>query len=262
MFGNNLSLLNSWKKPKVGIYVRVSTQLQADDGYGIDSQINICRKTCEIKNYEIYKIYKDEGVSGTTEAYKRYGFKQLLEDIKLKYFNIIVLYSIDRLGRDIRVVFRMIDELKKYNIKLIFCKESIDTNTEHGNFMFNIYASVADHELNMIRNRLHNGYIERKNRDGEIGGKLPYGYIKIDKKIRVNKDQSTIIHGIFNSYYDKKFSMNKIANILTNTGIKTSQGGKRWYGKTIKIILNHEDKYKGGLINNNNNNIKWPVILI
>ena len=201
MFRNNLELLNSWKKPRAAIYVRVSTQLQTEKGFGIEGQIDICTKTCEMKNYEIYKIYADKGVSGTTKADKREAFNNLMNDGKEQQFDVIVLYSLDRLGRDIRVILSMIDELRKHNIKIVFCKESIDTTTEQGNFMFNIYASVADHELNTIRRRLYNGYLERKTRDGDIGGKLPYGYCRIDKKISINPDQANVVKKIYNFYH-------------------------------------------------------------
>ena len=245
---------------KAAIYVRVSTLTQVSDGMGIEGQIDACKTMCEIKNYEIYKIYSDAGISGAIEGHERSEFNKLLIDAENKLFNVIVFYKLDRLGRKLHVISNIIEKLVKLNVKPIFVEDNLDTTTDDGMFMFNIMASISIRELTIIKSRLHNGYKTRKSLDGNIGGRLPYGYSRINKKISINENHVVIIKLIFN-LIEKNTSMNKIAKILNDENIETSSGKGKWYSETIKRILNNKNKYNGTeLINNNDNMIYWPII--
>ncbi len=245
---------------KAAIYVRVSTLTQVSDGMGIEGQINACKTMCEIKNYKIHKIYSDVGISGTTEGHERSGFKKLLIDAENKLFNVIVFYKLDRLGRKLHVISNIIQNLVKLKVNPIFVEDNIDTTTDDGMFMFNIMASISIRELTVIKSRLYNGYITRKSLDGNIGGRLPYGYSRINKKISINENHVVIIKFIFN-LIENNISLNKIAKILNDGNIETSSGKGKWYCQTIKRISNNKNKYNGTeLINNNDNMIYWPII--
>lgn len=251
---------NSNKKKAV-IYTRVSTLTQADEGYGLDYQLETCKDMCLIKNFEIIKIYTDEGVSGTTEPKNRKAMKQLIEDADDKKFQAVVFYSLDRLAREISITLNIIKYFETNNIEIISCKENIDTTTYQGKFKLSIYASISELELNTIKSRLSMGREVKKITDGDIGGRVPYGYVRVDNKIEISPPQAKIVVDIYKSYYNKKLSINKIANILNLEQIKPPKKGKKWYASTVKTILDNKDKYKGNLINNNHNDIYWPKIL-
>lgn len=243
------------------IYVRISTVTQMLDGLGLEGQIDTCKKLCEIKKLKIYKIYRDEAVSGTTETETREGFTEMLTDAEYGKFNIIVFYKLDRLGRKMSVIINTIEKLHKLNIKPIFVEDNLDTTTDEGMLMFNIYASVSDHEIKIIKKRLRSGLRSKQLLDGCIGGTLPYGYSRVDKKIEIDPYQSAIVKYIFN-LHNKGISMNKIAKILTEYNIKTKKGKTRWYSNTVKCIIDNKLKYQGlELVNNNENNIYWAKIL-
>ncbi len=253
---NGLDFLNNWKKLKAAIYIRVSTLKQVEKGYGLEAQLNMCKKMCDIKNYEIAEKYSDEGISGTVKAHDRPGFNKLLIDAKDKKFEILVFYTFDRLARDIRVFLSIVDELNKLGIKIVSCKENIDTTTDTGEFMMNIYASVSHLELKTIKSRLAMGREQKKIKTGYIGGSLPYGYSKIDGTISSNQHQINIVRSIYKSYHDEKFSLRKIARCLDIENISPPKNGKLWSKNTISIILDNKHKYEGCIINDNENNIR------
>ncbi len=246
---------------KSAIYARVSTLTQAQKGLGLDGQIELCKRLCKIKGYEIYQIYADSGISGTVEGTEREEFNKLLKDAEGKKFQTVVFYKIDRIGRKMSVIIKIMEKLIELNVRPIFVEDNIDTTTDEGMLAFNILASVSDHELKVIKGRLQSGYNIKRDKCGDIGGRLPYGFYRNANIVSINEEQQNIIKYIFESY-DAGLSMNQIAYTLNNSTVKSPSGKGLWYAKTIKRILENKNKYIGiELINNNKNNIFWPKIL-
>ena len=245
----------------VAIYVRVSTMIQMTDGMGLEGQIDTCKTYCRIKGYNIYKIYADEAISGTTIADDRKSYKNMLDDGKLGNFNIIVFYKLDRLGRKMSVIVNAVETLQQMNIKPIFVEDNINSITDEGMLFLNIYASLSDHEIKVIKSRLTKGLENRRKRDGCIGGRLPYGYCRIDKKISANPKLINNVIYVF-ELFDRGISMNRIAKQMTLLKIKTSMGKDIWSASTVKCIINNRLKYQGlELVNNNENEVYWPKII-
>lgn len=242
------------------IYTRVSTQGQADKDNGLEGQLKRCRKMCQEKSYLIVNEYSDS-VSGTVQPQNRKSFSELLNDGKNGLFDTLVVYSFDRLAREIRIFLDIKDQLDSIGIKIVSTKENIDTNSDSGDFMMNIYASIANLELRTIRSRLMLGKDQKRKERGYVGGKLPFGYKVINKEVHLDVDKIDVIKQIF-CFRDKlDMSLNKIAKHLNDTNIPTPSGKGKWHSSTINRILNNEEKYKGCLLNNNENEICWPKIL-
>ena len=246
---------------RAAIYIRVSTAGQVEKGMGLDVQLDKCRQECQNKDYIIVKEYRDEGVSGTIPADKREGFSQILKDARNKEFDVLVFYKFDRLGREIRVFLKIIDGLRKEGIKIVSCKENIDTTTDHGNFMLNIYASIADLELRTIKTRLLEGKEKKKFTTGYVGGRLPYGYKAVNKKVEMVEEKTKIVLEIFECFDKHNMSYNSIAKYLNDMNVISPNEKGKWYAKTIIRIIKNKDKYNGCLMNDNVNGIKWPKIL-
>ena len=99
------------KKIIAGLYPRVSTEDQSRYGHSLDEQEDRLKKLCDYKKYEIYKIYREEGVSA--KSMKRPKFQEMIEDMKSGKINKIIVYKLDRLTRsiqDLESIFRMIEE--------------------------------------------------------------------------------------------------------------------------------------------------------
>lgn len=256
----DFSNLLNFKQKKAAIYTRVSTSDQAEKGTSLESQLEICRAMCKIKNYEIIGEFSDAGVSGTVPALKRKKFSEFLQQAGTNKIDVLVFYCFDRLAREIRVFLNIVDELRKYGIKIVSCKENVDTTTDSGDFMMNIYASVSNLELRTIRSRLMSGKMQKIQITGYVGGRIPYGYEAINKIVVADKEKSKIIKQIF-KLHNKGVSLTKIADILTGEGVPPPRKGKKWYSKGVGIIIKNKEKYNGCLMNNNKNNIYWPKII-
>lgn len=158
---------------KVAIYLRVSTIEQTT----LNQEIEL-KSYCERNNYEIYKIYKDEGVSGAKTS--RPQLDLMLIDMRNKLFDAIIVWKFDRLGRSTSHLLQVLEELKNKNVRLIATSQNIDTDTPMGKFFFTILSGFAEMEREMIKERIKLG-LERRKKEGKLLGR-PIG--SKDKKYR------------------------------------------------------------------------------
>lgn len=256
MFGNFQTT-----KYVCAIYTRVSTMKQVTDGYGLEAQLTKCEELIRYKGWNQYPtIYSDEGLSGKLDLTGRPQLKQLTEDAKKGLFNCVVFYSLDRLGRSTKIILNVIDILAQFNLKIVSCREHIDTTTASGELMLTFFAGMAQYEHRNIIERMKNGSEELRKKNGEKGGSVPLGYRRVEGgTIEINNEEADIVRMIFTARL-KGMSMNKIADCLNHLEIKPRKG-KKWYSSSVKCILDNVEKYTGGLRNNNVNGVCWPDIL-
>jgi len=148
---------------KAGIYLRVSTKEQTT----LNQEL-ILKEYCKRNDIEIYKIYKDEGVSGSTTS--REGLDLMLQDMRMKYFDCVLVWKLDRLGRSIQHLLQILQELQNKNVRLICTDMNIDTGTPQGKFFFTIIGAFAELEREIIRERIIAG-LERARAEGKPIGK-------------------------------------------------------------------------------------------
>lgn len=254
-----MNIFNQQGNLKAAIYIRVSTIKQVNEGFGLDSQKHKCSMMAEMKGWPIVKIYSDEGISGTLGSDQRPGLQSVLNDAKNGMFEVLIFYSLDRLGRTTSIVLKTIEQLTVMNIKIVSCKESIDTSSPTGVFVLTIFAALAQLERDTIVSRMVEGKKERIKVDGECGGTLPYGYVRVDNKVKIHKNQGVIVNQIFESYYSKKMSYQKIVDALNQMGIEPPKGNK-WNKSTVANLISYRLKYQGG--SRNGSSTHWPRILI
>jgi len=241
------------------IYTRVSTIGQVDR-FGLKVQEEKCKQMIDFKDWSLTKVYTDAGISGTLNRTKRPGLNQLIEDGKAKIFDCVVIYSLDRLGRRTILVLNLIDQFKEMGIKLVSCKENLDTTTPMGAFFVTMTSAIVQLERDNIVTRTKEGSLQRKKLDGDIGGALPYGYIRNKNNITIKPDEAEIIKLIYN-LRQRGLIQVKIVEHLNKNNIPSPKGSV-WRQGTISKILKKCDIYKGIVRNNNENGICWPRILI
>lgn len=132
---------------RVAIYGRVSTT-----GQSTDLQIQECRQYAERCGYQIVGEYCDT-ISGTTGKDDRPALTRLLEDVFARKFDMVVVYSIDRLGRSLKNCLDILESLKSHRCDFISIKQQIDTSSPTGQLIFNIFASLASFERSQILER-------------------------------------------------------------------------------------------------------------
>ncbi|MCR3759346.1 recombinase family protein [Clostridium felsineum] len=243
---------------KIAIYCRVSSDDQKERGT-IENQIEILTSYIEYmnenKDIQIYDKYLDDGISGTIEFVNRPAGSKLIKDASDNLFDTVLVWKIDRFGRDTLTGLKTVEELKKYNIDILSMTEPFDLNTPTGRFQFITYLNMAELERNNILDRLFLGATMAAKKGKWMGGIVPYGYFKNNNGfLQVNNDEAKIIRKIYFLYTNQMLSTIDIAVYLNNLNIPSSCGvgkGKRtknvsgkWRCSSIHRILN-STTYKG-----------------
>lgn len=148
---------------KAALYLRVSTSEQTT----LNQELEL-KKYCELNNINIYKIYKDEGVSGSKTSRPQLDF--MLQDMRNKLFDIVVVWKFDRLGRSTAHLLQVLEELKNKDVRLVATSQSIDTSTAMGKFFFTILSGFAEMEREMLRERVNLG-LQRAKKQGKTLGR-------------------------------------------------------------------------------------------
>lgn len=147
---------------KAGIYLRVSKLDQTT----LNQELELT-EYCKRNDYEIFKIYKDEGVSGAKTS--RPQLDLMLKDMRNKMFDVLVVWKFDRLGRSTAHLLQVLEELKNKNVRLIATSQNIDTSTPMGKFFFVILSGFAEMEREIIRERILLGLERRKKQGHSLG---------------------------------------------------------------------------------------------
>jgi len=144
------------------LYVRVSTLDQ-----NILNQELELTEYCKRENIEIYKIYKEEGISGAKTS--RPELDNMLTDMRNKLFNVVLVWKFDRLGRSTIHLLQVLEEMRSRKITLIATSQNIDTSTPIGKVFFTILAGIAELERTMIIERVNLGLKRAKAQGKHLG---------------------------------------------------------------------------------------------
>ena len=216
------------------IYVRVSTEEQAKEGYSIRAQIDKLKSYIEIKDWTFYKVYADEGISGKNIT-DRPAINELITDIKARRVNNVLVYKIDRLTRSTRDLIELTELFINQNCAFNSLMESIDTKTASGRMFLKIIGIFAEFERENIIERISLA-CEKKVREGYTLGTFTtsYGYDRApgEKVQTINPVEAEIVREIYAMYLEGNMSFNEIARNLNHRNIKTKLGAT-WSQTTI-----------------------------
>ena len=229
------------EKKIAGLYIRVSTEDQAREGFSLPEQEKRLRAMCEYKNYEIYKVYKDAGISAKT-GNKRPAFEELLQDIKDKKCNTIVVLKLDRLTRSVYDWENIIKFLEENNAYLDCANDDINTTNANGKMISRILMSVSQQEIERTSERTKVG-LSGAIKAGHIPARAPLGYKHVDRLLVPDSLTKDIIIRIFNLYFEGCTYV-KIAKIYNEEKIL---GKTNWRDTTILKIISNEI-YKGDYV--------------
>src|SRR5712692_6593358 len=136
----------------VAIYARVSTEEQRER-QSIRTQLEFGERYCQLHNLPVFRIYSDDGVSGTVPLERRAEGGQILADARQGKFNQLLVYKLDRLGRETRLILNAVAELEKLGVRIRSMTEEFDTGTATGRLMLTMLSGFASHEREVIRER-------------------------------------------------------------------------------------------------------------
>ena len=229
---------------RVAIYTRVSSAEQAEKGTSLESQAEQLEAFCKAQKWEVFNQYTDGGFSGKDG--NRPALQALRRDAKAGYFEKVIVWRLDRLSRNLRLILEIEAELKEHDVSLFSMKEMVDTSTHIGRTVFQVLGLTAEWERESIIERTKTGQLQRMKEGHWATGPAPYGfdYNKDIKNLVINESEAEIVRKIYNIYASGK-SLGSIATQLNNELVRPrSKTGKGWHPTGIRQVLINP-AYKG-----------------
>ena len=238
------------EKKKCGLYMRVSTEDQAREGFSLPEQRERLESFCKFKGYEIIDYYEDAGISAKTGNH-RPEFERLKNDIKTKKVNTIVALKLDRITRSIYDWENLMTFLDENDAYLDCVNDEINTTSANGKMISRLLMSVSQNEIERTSERTKIG-LAGAIKCGHIPHVAPLGYKHEDKKLVIDYTTKNIVIRIFDLYYNG-MSYKKISNLLNKEKVL---GKANWRDSTIVGIIENEI-YKGDFVHGKNT--KHPI---
>ncbi len=248
-----MSRLDKKNRP-CAIYVRVSTQMQADVGLSLESQIDTLRREAEKRGKPVFKVYSDT-ISGGT--FNRPAFQEMMRDTQIKPppFDLVLTWSVSRFGRNTMESYIATEKLKERGVSIFYHKEPFDSDDTLGKLIIEILRAVSEfsrleYVKDVERSKKH---LARKGYS--TGGPPPFGLRRVEvqdngcKRIKWEPDPETapVAKNIFEMYADG-MGFKKITAFLNEKGITTIRG-LPWRSSSFSRMLRNEI-YIGNVVYN------------
>lgn len=229
---------------KAAIYSRKSKF--TGKGESVENQIELCKKYASDNGYTDFLIYEDEGFSGGNV--NRPEFKSMMKDAKLKKFDAIICYRLDRISRNVSDFSALIDELKSLNIDFISIREQFDTSSPMGTAMMFISSVFAQLERETIAERIKDNMYELAKTGRWLGGTPPFGFSSepeyyLDSNSKQKKmmklspiDEEINLVKLFFEQYLSLGSLGKLQKYLIKNNINTKRNAA-WDIKALQLLL-------------------------
>ena len=134
---------------RIALYARVSTDKQT-----CENQLQELRVIAERMNYTIVAEFIDNGISGMKTRQDRPALDQLMKSATQRKFDMVMCWSIDRLGRSLQNLVEILNDLQAMKIDLFFLQQGMDTSTPSGRMIFSVFGAIGEFERNLIRERV------------------------------------------------------------------------------------------------------------
>lgn len=219
------------------IYVRVSTDEQAQKGYSAENQIEQLTKTAKKQGWK-YRLFDDVGHSGT--KYDRPGLTSMLDHVREGKIKQVLVWKIDRLSRKLSHLLNILELFEGNKVDLISISENFNVNTPMGKLLLGLLGSVAEFERDSIIQRIKAVKNTRKRVKRLPLGHVPYGLKLNEEKNKLIPDNGPgckIIKKIFDLSL-RGMGTTRIAEYLNNNGFKTKQN-KRFDSSTVGRVLDN-----------------------
>jgi len=214
---------------KAALYVRVSTDAQAEEGYSIDAQKEALEGWCASRRIKNYEFYTDGGFTGSNIDRPELG--RMIADAKDGKLSHVVVYKLDRLSRSQKDTLYLIEDVfNPHGVDFVSLQETMDTSTPLGRLMLGILSAFAQLERENIRERTRMGMLARvKEGYWPGGGRVPFGYdYDSEQGFLVPNADAETVRRIYDLYL-KGYAMYRVAQL---TGLR--------YERLARQILNRK----------------------
>ncbi|MCL2032495.1 MAG: recombinase family protein [Methanomassiliicoccaceae archaeon] len=224
---------------RAALYVRVSTEEQAREGFSLDAQTERLEAHCRVKGWTVSGIYREEGYSGRNTS--RPEYKRMMADHE--NWDVLVVLKMDRIHRNSVNFTMMMDDLRRKGKEFNSMQEKFDTSTAMGRFVMDIFQRIAQLESEQIGERVKMGMVMKaKYGTGYMGSGETYGYVYERGSLTVVEYEAEVIRNIY-SMRCGGMSLRSIADTLNNSFIPPKKSVK-WTHQSVSKIL-HNPVYAG-----------------
>jgi signal transduction histidine kinase/DNA invertase Pin-like site-specific DNA recombinase len=255
---------SSTKSVRCAIYTRVSTEHGLDQEFNsLDAQYEAASAYIKSQAHAGWTLirsrYDDGGYSGGSTD--RPDLQKLLDDIRARKVDVIVVYKVDRLTRSLADFAKLVELFDSHGVSFVSVTQQFNTTTSMGRLTLNVLLSFAQFEREVTSERIRDKVAASKRKGLWVGGNLPLGYEMKDGKIAVVEEEAELVRSIFRRYLELG-SVNELLRDLKERNIRTktrqlstgkTRGGIPFGRGTLYYVLsNHfyigEVKYKGEIL--------------
>ena len=211
---------------RAAIYVRVSTEEQAAEGYSIGAQKEMLQDYCIVEGWEVAGVYEDDGYPG--RSVKRPAYQRMMSEIDS--WDVLLVIKMDRIHRNSRNFMNMMEVLSKHGKMFVSQSEALDTTNALGRFVVDMIQRLAQLESEQIGERTYMGMREKaetldKAEEGKrtMGFTPPFGYRLENGGLEEEPDELPIVSRMFSEYLGGS-TMDEISWSLGREGILTRRG--------------------------------------
>ena len=231
-------------KPKqtrrCAIYTRKSSEEGLDQSFNsLDAQREACVAYANSQKHEGWTVIKepfdDGGFSGGN--IKRPALSNLIEKIKQKCVDIVIVYKVDRLSRSLADFAKLVELFDEHEVSFVSVTQQFNTSTSMGRLTLNVLLSFAQFEREITGERIRDKIAASKKKGMWMGGPIPLGYNVKGRKLIVNIKEAKTVRYVFNQYVTLQ-SVRKLKQHLDQSKHKSKQGKPFTQGALYKILNN------------------------
>src|SRR5690349_530163 len=239
------------KKPaRCAIYTRKSTEHNLDLEFNsLDAQREACEAYIKSQAHEGWRLIRDRYDDGAFSgaSLDRPALQTLLDDIRSRKIDIVVVYKVDRLTRSLADFAKLVELFDQHTVSFVSVTQSFNTTTSMGRLTLNVLLSFAQFEREVIGERVRDKIAASKRKGMWVGGPIPLGYASLDKKLVIVPEEAEAVRTIFRRYLELG-SVGALVEDLDKRGIRTKRrggangrvGGIRFgVGPVAHLLKNH-----------------------
>ncbi len=210
------------KRQRCAIYTRKSTEHNLDLTFtSLDAQREACEAYIKSQAHEGWSLVRDRfddgGLSGA--SLDRPALQILLDQVRARRIDIIVVYKVDRLTRSLADFAKLVELFDEHEVSFVSVTQSFNTTSSMGRLTLNVLLSFAQFEREVIGERVRDKIAASKRKGIWVGGPVPLGYRSVSKKLEIVPDEAELVRKIFAEYL-RLGSISALAAFLNSEGLK------------------------------------------
>jgi site-specific DNA recombinase len=226
---------------RAAIYIRVSTEEQAEEGYSLAAQERACRMYAEVQGWAVERVYADEGLSAFKDRIEdRPQLRQLLDDVAARRVDAVIVHKLDRFFRRVRLLIEVVERFEQQGVQFVSFSEQMDFSTPVGRMILTNLGGFAEFYSRNLSAEVAKGKREKAQQGGWVGP-IPIGYEKSPAGTLQPSADAPAVRQIFELYATRQHSYTSIADELNKQGWQTHDmrtGARGRFGReSVRTIL-------------------------